>query len=121
VRKYLCREPGCGALTDSPGYCERHRREKAAAKPFARAERSNYYNTARWRALVKRVIRETPYCGICGASVKDGAVLEAHHITPPRGDETLFYDTNNLLALCRSCHRAVTAREIAARRTGRGV
>jgi 5-methylcytosine-specific restriction protein A len=120
MKKYLCGGPGCGELLDAPGYCARHRREKAAARPFAGAARSNNYNTARWRRLAARVIRETPYCEACGASRKDGAALEAHHRDPPRGDGEKFFDENNLQILCRSCHRLATAREIRERKTGRG-
>jgi 5-methylcytosine-specific restriction protein A len=120
MRKHLCNEAGCGALLDRPGYCDRHRRENAAAKPFEGAARSNNYNTARWRRLAARAIRETPYCEECGASGKDGAVLEAHHREPPRGDEGKFFDENNIQTLCRPCHRRATAREIGGRNRRRG-
>jgi 5-methylcytosine-specific restriction protein A len=117
----MCKEAGCGALTDKPGYCDKHRRAKAerAAEPFKNAGRSNCYGSYRWRSLARRVVQETPYCEICGAAQKDGAVLEAHHLEPPRGDEEKFFDGNNLQVLCRTCHRVITAREIQGRNTRR--
>jgi 5-methylcytosine-specific restriction protein A len=67
------------------------------------------------------MIRQSPQCAICGAAKEDGAILEVHHREPPRGDEGMFFDENNLQVLCRSCHQVITAREIQERRlTGRG-
>jgi 5-methylcytosine-specific restriction protein A len=34
-----------------------------------------------------------------------------HHITPPKGDEELFFDRNNLTVLCESCHARMTSAE----------
>ena len=118
MRKYFCGESGCRTLLDKPGYCEKHRRALAArpSKPFESAARSNYYGSSRWKALARQAVRETPCCEVCGASKADGAVLEAHHRRPPRGDEELFFDRENLQALCRACHRVVTAREIEERK-----
>jgi 5-methylcytosine-specific restriction protein A len=126
MKKYMCREAGCGLLLDKPGYCDKHRHAKAEGhtRPFENAKRSNYYGSYRWRSLTAKVIRETPYCEICGAAKRDGVILEVHHREPPRGDEGKFYDENNLQVLCRSCHRVITAQEIhwrnTRRSTGRG-
>jgi 5-methylcytosine-specific restriction protein A len=113
MRKYFCKESGCRALLDKPGYCEKHRRPQAArpSRPFEGAVRSNYYGSSRWKALARQAVRDAPYCEACGASRADGAILEAHHRTPPRGNEELFFDRGNLQTLCRACHRVVTARE----------
>jgi 5-methylcytosine-specific restriction protein A len=92
-------------------YCEAHRRERA---PFQGAERSNeaLYNTTRWRKLRRETLREQPLCRRCGAEHP----LEVHHVRPPRGDEDLFFDPDNLTTLCSRCHRAETNREIRDRR-----
>jgi 5-methylcytosine-specific restriction protein A len=121
MRKYLCRAPGCGALLDKPGYCDKHRHPKAAGnmRPFENAQRSNYYGSSRWKSLARRMVRETPRCEICGAAKTDGVILEVHHREPPRGDEESFFDENNLQVLCQSCHRVITAREIRRRRMNR--
>jgi 5-methylcytosine-specific restriction protein A len=118
----LCKSPGCGALLDKPGYCGKHRRpavDNAARRPFENAQRSNYYGSSLWKSLSRRMIRERPWCDLCGALKAEGALLEAHHRVPPRGDEELFFDERNLQVLCRDCHQAVTAREIQERRMNR--
>ena len=115
MRAKICREPGCDALIREPEtYCDRHR--KPERKPFEKAIRYNteFYKTARWRNLRRRVLDETPHCVRCGAS-RDEARLEVHHARPPRGDEELFFDEGNLVPVCRRCHGAITGRETAAR------
>ena len=115
MRAKICREPGCSALIrESETYCQKHRRE--ARKPFENAIRYNteFYKTARWRNLRRRVLDETPHCVRCGAS-RDEARLEVHHVRPPRGNEELFFDESNLVPVCRRCHGAITGRETAAR------
>jgi 5-methylcytosine-specific restriction endonuclease McrA len=62
------------------------------------------------------MVKETPRCDICGAAKEDGAILEVHHREPPRGDEGMFFDENNLMVLCQSCHRVITVREIQERK-----
>jgi len=118
-RAKICREPGCDALIrETETYCDKHAKPKP--KPFANASRSNstLYNTHRWRVLRGKILDGNPCCHRCGAS-QDGHVLEVHHITPPRGDETLFFDLDNLVPVCRQCHRAATGREIGGRRRDR--
>jgi len=115
MRAKICREPGCGALVPvSEAYCAGHR--KPERKPFGKAVRYNaeFYNTARWRNLRKRVLAAIPHCVRCGASGA-GVTLEVHHVTPPRGNEGLFFDEGNLVPVCRRCHGAITGRETAAR------
>jgi 5-methylcytosine-specific restriction protein A len=115
MRKYLCREAGCKALINEPGYCGKHKREKkSGAAPFGNAARSNnsLYHTPRWRALAKKHLNGHPFCVCCGTDEN----LTADHIIPPRGDEGLFYDSGNLETLCLACHRWKTAREIAERK-----
>jgi 5-methylcytosine-specific restriction protein A len=121
MRKYLCRFPGCGELLDKPGYCGQHRRPAAAPKapPFENAQRSNYYGSSRWKSLARQAIRKSPQCAVCGVGKADGAILEAHHREPPRGDEEMFFDENNIMVLCQPCHRVVTAREIQERKMNR--
>ena len=46
-------------------------------------------------------------CATCGRICLE---LDIDHITPHRGDPVLFWDRNNLQALCRSCHSKKTTR-----------
>jgi 5-methylcytosine-specific restriction protein A len=113
MKKKLCNHPGCSRLIDiGERYCTEHAaREKR--KPFEGANRSNasLYNTAKWRKLRNKILREQPYCYKCGIG-KNETSLQVHHVIEPRGDEALFYDESNLLPVCESCHRILTAKEI---------
>ena len=109
MRAKICNFPSCNKLIkQDERYCESHIKPKV--KPFENAVRHNegLYNTTRWRKLRKEVLSETPYCAKCGISKN----LEIHHIVPPRGNEGLFFDENNCVPVCKSCHRIITAREI---------
>jgi 5-methylcytosine-specific restriction endonuclease McrA len=116
MRVKICREAGCNTLIDNNSvYCEKHIKPKLA--PFAGAIRSNevLYKTAEWRKLRKELLKEQPYCSKCGISIKD-AQLELHHIIPPRGNFELFFNRENILIICKNCHKTITAAEIRSRK-----
>jgi 5-methylcytosine-specific restriction endonuclease McrA len=101
-------------------YCKKHIRgteRPAGPKPFENAVRANdsLYNTARWRKLKGKVLKAHPYCFKCGIS-KSETTLHVHHLIEPRGNEELFFDETNLVPVCDSCHRVLTAQEIRNRR-----
>lgn len=69
------------------------------------------YQTKQWRVLRERVLlRDAFKCQHkgCGAFLKRGrshphsAVI--HHLKPHKGDLDLFFDIDNLQAVCWSCH-----------------
>jgi 5-methylcytosine-specific restriction protein A len=110
MKRKICNSPGCNALIDtSERYCPLHKREQPA--PFGNAVRYNesLYKTTRWRSLRAKVLREQTACFRCGTSEEK---LEVHHLVPPRGNEELFFDENNLVAVCPTCHRTITNEEI---------
>jgi 5-methylcytosine-specific restriction endonuclease McrA len=112
MKKYICRYPGCNKLLESPGYCEEHIiREKD--KPFSGAIRFNekLYNTTRWRQLRKKILKEPQSCYRCGIDGNE-TEFEIHHIIPPMGNEELFFDESNLVAVCPVCHKIITNKEI---------
>ena len=120
MRKYICRSAGCRELLDAPGYCQRHAPCVAKEKPaFVNAVRSNseLYRTGRWRAQKRKKLCDTPYCAVCGIRGLDGARLEVHHVVPPRGNEEIFFDESNLIVVCATCHKKITAGEIANRKS----
>jgi 5-methylcytosine-specific restriction protein A len=115
MKKKICNSPGCNRLIDHGSrYCDEHTRPPTI--PFKNAVRTNglLYNTTRWRKLRKIIIEESPFCSMCGATETE---LEVHHAIPPRGNEDLFFDKNNLVVVCSDCHRVVTNREIRKRKT----
>jgi 5-methylcytosine-specific restriction protein A len=109
VRKKICNYPGCDTLIEqSERYCANHKREPA--EPFSGAVRFNeaLYKTSLWRSLRKKILKEQPHCSRCGSTEN----LQVHHIVPPRGNEELFFDENNLVTVCAVCHRVITNHEI---------
>ena len=92
-------------------YCESHIPDKKV--PFQNAVRYNngLYNTTQWRKMRALILKENPNCVKCGIS-KNETVLDIHHVIPPRGNEELFFDINNCVPVCKSCHRILTVKEI---------
>jgi 5-methylcytosine-specific restriction protein A len=112
LKKKICNSPGCNTLIDPfERYCQQHQKEQPP--PFSSAIRYNesLYKTTLWKQLRAKVLKEQTSCFKCGID-KTEAKLEVHHLIPPRGNEDLFFDENNLVAVCPICHRIITNREI---------
>ena len=69
------------------------------------------YRTKHWAKLRAMVLHRDQYkCQHkgCGAFLKQGTrsprSAVVHHIKPHKGNLDLFYDINNLQAVCWSCH-----------------
>lgn len=86
--------------------------------PRDEAQRSRYrdatapwrkrYFTARWAKLRLDVfVRDLFTCRECGTVEGNTALLVAHHKRPHRGDERLFWDTENIVTVCKGCHDSV--------------
>lgn len=58
---------------------------------------------SRWNAIRKEVLKEQPFCAVCG--LPDKKKLQVHHIVPFR--LTRSNDKKNLIPLCASCHKRV--------------
>lgn len=99
--RQVCEHPGCPNLTRGR-YCGDH----ADAEP---ANRARLYGTAEWRRLRADQLAREPWCD-CGRKA-----TVADHDTPHRGDPELFFDPNNLVSMCSSCHGRKSASE---RQTG---
>jgi 5-methylcytosine-specific restriction protein A len=118
MKKKKCNHPGCGNLIDmDKRYCPKHIYEQPVSKKiFSNAERLNagLYNTYKWRKLRNSILKQYPYCSKCGIG-KNETSLQVHHIIPPRGNEELFFNEQNLVSICPRCHILATGREIAER------
>ena len=53
-----------------------------------------------------------PLCMRCNKFERTAAAVDVDHVHPHRGDEKVFYDSNNLQSLCRSCHSYKTNQEM---------
>lgn len=92
-----CRHPGCPALSDGV-YCEEHR------ALYARKTATQRGYDGRWRKARARFLRAHPLCAGCQRDGKFTAATVVDHITPHRGDMTLFWDMANWQPLCKKCH-----------------
>jgi 5-methylcytosine-specific restriction protein A len=116
MKKKICNYPSCNNLIEpSETYCPQHKKEQP--KPFSSAIRYNdaLYKTTQWRTLRKKILMEQINCFWCGIST-EVTKLEVHHRIPPRGNEELFFNENNLVAVCKTCHKVITNQEIAKRK-----
>lgn len=95
-----CKHAGCRELTHNV-YCEKHKRY--------RDDRKNAYQrgyNARWNRYRRTFLMNHPLCARCG---KMATVVD--HITPHKGNKSLFWDVNNHQALCEKCHNRKTRLE----------
>ena len=61
--------------------------------------------SSRWKSLRMKIIQRDKCCVLC---LKRGYIeyrgLQVHHLVKRVDDETLIYDPNNLVTVCRNCH-----------------
>lgn len=67
-------------------------------------------NDRRWRRFARSFLIEHPLCEECQAEGRLEAATEVHHRISGRERPDLFWDWDNLQALCKSCHSRHTAR-----------
>lgn len=79
----------CGALTDQT-YCPRHRL-KTSARQYG----------SEWQRIVKELIRQHPYCALCGHRGSKDNPLTGDHVVPLR-----LGGKGPLRVYCRSCNVA---------------
>jgi len=124
--KSICRQPGCGALIGSPGFCAKHVSVRQAADTERRGTAHERGYTSAWTRARAHYLRAHPLCVHCE---RDGIVTAAtvvDHVTPHRlkeaidsGDaswmaraKALFWDSlRNWQSLCKRHHDIKTATE----------
>lgn len=112
--KIPCRQTGCRALLDRPGYCLAHAKSnrKIPTKntdPDYQA-RNRFYQRAVWKKARTLHLNDEPLCRSCR---KQGRLVKAttvDHIIPiSQGGAEL--DDMNLQSLCTPCHSRKTLTE----------
>lgn len=83
---------------------ERARETNARRDPVAMA----LYATPEWKALRASILREC--AGRCATLNCARVARVVDHIRPHRGNNSLFFDRDNLQPLCKPCHDRKTAR-----------
>jgi 5-methylcytosine-specific restriction protein A len=108
--KQFCTYPGCQALTDK-SRCERHNFSESRRyyDKHNRPEYRKLYNTSLWKRLRIMVLKEQPLCKACKKQGRFIPATDVDHIKDHKGDASLFFDYDNLQALCHECHSRKTA------------
>lgn len=93
---------GCGAVVQDGGQCRAcsSRRDRESGRPSAR---KRGYDT-RWDQASRAYLGKHPYCAMCSAEGKQVLATVLDHITPHRGDMTLFWQRSNWAGLCDAHH-----------------
>ena len=60
-----------------------------------------------WTQLSKRFRAENPFCQVCYENGKLTGVDHVHHIQPIRDAPQLRLDWNNLMSVCKRCHKEI--------------
>lgn len=103
----MCNAPGCGNLIQSGAYCNNHVKSRKDYNKN-RPEYSNLYHNARWRKLRIEFLKKNPLCVNCYSSGNIVIAKVVDHIKDHKGDLDLMWDTDNMQALCDSCHNRKT-------------
>ena len=66
----------------------------------------NFYRSQRWRVKREAILRRDKYiCQYCKRYGKIVEAVEVHHIKHLEDHPELALDSNNLISLCKACHR----------------
>ena len=110
-----CSAPHCPELVEAGqgGKCEKHRKAQRTVsdkeyelKRRGKEERKIYWST-HWRRLRKVILNNEPLCRHCKAENRLVPGTEVDHID----GNPWNMETDNLQALCKSCHSKKTAKE----------
>lgn len=104
----LCRHPGCGRVAEANGYCKAH--QSHAKQGYVRDKSIQGMYTHKWSVASKAWLAEHPWCEDCLKNDTYTPATEVHHKKKHRGNAALFWDKNNWMGLCHSCHSVRTGR-----------
>ena len=119
--KVICKRVGCKKLVEkglNNGYCEdhkdygEHKLKEAKKLRYAQYDKEReprlvaFYHGVKWKRLRESVLARDNYlCQDCLASNRLVGAEEVHHIIEVKTDWEKRYDEDNLVSLCKSCHR----------------
>jgi 5-methylcytosine-specific restriction endonuclease McrA len=124
----ICRD--CRRRATSGAYCDVHQTDNRAASAVRERERERresglkkLYDSAQWRRRTQpNVLRRDALCTIGIRCFGRALSTDVDHVIKAEifieqhgGDETSFFDEDNLRGACHACHAYKTARERAGR------
>ena len=110
IVKRPCVHPGCPELSHE-SRCEKHRKQERREHDEHRGSSADRGYGAHWRKIRLAFLAQYPLCALCQRERKLAPATVVDHIRPHRGNPELFYDPENLQALCKPCHSKKTVRE----------
>ena len=105
-----CFEQGCPQLTHET-YCDTHRKAHSKRYERSRPNRNARGYNYRWRKERIAFLNRHPLCVECLKHDVVTKATEVDHIVPHKGNQELFWNSENWQALCKSCHSAKTNAE----------
>ncbi len=112
--KSPCRQAGCPALLDIPGFCDKHRKEAfKIQKQFVTEdykERNRFYQRKVWKSARALQLQIEPLCRKCRQQGKLTAAAVVDHVIAI-ADGGAELDQANLQSLCLPCHNEKTRRD----------
>ena len=95
----------CGRVVR--GRCDEcNTKRRATEDKFRGSSSSRGYDNA-WRKLSVRFRKHNPLCAKCKVSGRIEPAKDVHHIKPISTHPELRLDWDNLMSLCRQCHRDI--------------
>lgn len=99
-----------------PKAAPRHRPNFPAARRYCPPEAKPQSSTARgygyrWQQYRKQFLSVHPLCVQCQVDGRVTGATVVDHITPHKGNQTLFWGPSNHQSLCKPCHDRKTAAE----------
>jgi len=69
------------------------------------------WDNRRWRSLSKQYRANNPFCEVCFSKGKYTGVEEVHHKVKIKEAPHLMFNVDNLMSVCRTCHKEIEAGE----------
>ena len=102
---------GFGDCANDPS-CKMKNREAHQTKTVRTYhDHQTLYSEPSWKHLRGRQLMKHPLCDRCLSYGRSVPADHVDHVTPHRGDMTLFLDDTNLQSLCLPCHSWKTTQE----------
>ena len=96
---------GCGAVVK--GKCSKCESKKKHFEDYFRESAQDRGYDYQWRKLSKRFRAHNPLCMRCKKNGKVTVADDVHHIKPIKTHPSLRLVWDNLMSVCRTCHREI--------------
>lgn len=81
-------------------------------KTIRKSERVKIYNSRKWKQVREQaMLRDGLMCKVCEANNISTMADEVHHIQYLEHRIDLAYELDNLISICRACHKNIHAKD----------